>query len=180
MGGKAPWDHQERALIALLSDSHLLLTTPTGSGKSLVAYGFMFQALCQGRRAYYTAPIKALVNEKFFEGLSIFGKGFVGMLTGDTSIDPGAPIIFCTAEILANQSLRGQARGNCCIIMDEAHYYGDAQRGWAWQVPLLDMPDSQFLLMSATLGDPSSIISTLRRRTSRDVEYIGDAPRPVP
>lgn len=180
MGGKAPWDHQERALIALLSDSHLLLTTPTGSGKSLVAYGFMFQALCQGRRAYYTAPIKALVNEKFFEGLSIFGKGFVGMLTGDTSIDPGAPIIFCTAEILANQSLRGQARGNCCIIMDEAHYYGDAQRGWAWQVPLLDMPDSQFLLMSATLGDPSSIISTLRRRTSREVEYIGDAPRPVP
>lgn len=180
MGGKAPWDHQERALIALLSDSHLLLTTPTGSGKSLVAYGFMFQALCQGRRAYYTAPIKALVNEKFFEGLSIFGKSFVGMLTGDTSIDPGAPIIFCTAEILANQSLRGQARGNCCIIMDEAHYYGDAQRGWAWQVPLLDMPDSQFLLMSATLGDPSSIISTLRRRTSREVEYIGDAPRPVP
>ena len=180
MGGKAPWDHQERALVALLSDSHLLLTTPTGSGKSLVAYGFMFQALCQGRRAYYTAPIKALVNEKFFEGLSIFGKGFVGMLTGDTSIDPGAPIIFCTAEILANQSLRGQARGNCCIIMDEAHYYGDAQRGWAWQVPLLDMPDSQFLLMSATLGDPSSIISTLRRRTSREVEYIGDAPRPVP
>lgn len=180
MGGKAPWDHQERALIALLSDSHLLLTTPTGSGKSLVAYGFMFQALCQGRRAYYTAPIKALVNEKFFEGLSIFGKGFVGMLTGDTSIDPGAPIIFCTAEILANQSLRGQARGNCCIIMDEAHYYGDAQRGWAWQVPLLDMSDSQFLLMSATLGDPSSIISTLRRRTSREVEYIGDAPRPVP
>ncbi|MBR4399547.1 MAG: DUF3516 domain-containing protein [Aeriscardovia sp.] len=180
MGGKTPWGHQEGALIALLSDSHLLLATPTGSGKSLVAYGFMFQALCQGRKVYYTAPIKALVNEKFFEGLSIFGKGFVGMLTGDTSIDPAAPIIFCTAEILANQSLRAQAGGECCVIMDEAHYYGDSQRGWAWQVPLLDMPEAQFLLMSATLGDPSSIISTLRRTTSRKVEYISDAPRPVP
>lgn len=156
------------------------MTTPTGSGKSLVAYGFMFQALCQGRKIYYTAPIKALVNEKFFEGLSIFGKGFVGMLTGDTSIDPAAPIIFCTAEILANQSLRAQAGGNCCVVMDEAHYYGDAQRGWAWQVPLLDMPEAQFLLMSATLGDPSSIISTLQRATNRKVEYISDALRPVP
>ncbi len=180
LGGKSPWEHQERALISLLSDSHLLLTTPTGSGKSLVAYGFMFQALCQGRKTYYTAPIKALVNEKFFEGLSIFGKGFVGMLTGDTSIDPAAPIIFCTAEILANQSLRAQAEGNCCVVMDEAHYYGDAQRGWAWQVPLLDMPEAQFLLMSATLGDPSSIISTLKRTTNRQIEYIADAPRPVP
>ena len=142
----------------LLAGDHVILNTPTGSGKSLVALGMHFAALCTGRRSYYTAPIKALVSEKFFDLVEVFGRDNVGMLTGDTHINADAPIICCTAEILANQALREGRRADVgCVAMDEFHYYGDSERGWAWQVPLLTLPDTQFLLMSATLGNVDAI-----------------------
>ena len=179
--GVEPWPHQEEAIMDLLAGDHVILNTPTGSGKSLVALGMHFAALCTGRRSYYTAPIKALVSEKFFGLVEVFGRENVGMITGDTHINADAPIICCTAEILANQALReGRHADVGCVAMDEFHYYGDPERGWAWQVPLLTLPDTQFLLMSATLGNVDAIADKLEDMTDTDVDIIADAPRPVP
>lgn len=176
------WPHQEDALLSLMVGNHVILGTPTGSGKSMVALGLLFRALCIGPgSAYYTAPIKALVSEKFFDLVEILGRDNVGMITGDVSINPDAPVVCCTAEILANRALSEGPDANIGFVaMDEFHYYDDADRGWAWQVPLLALPKTQFLLMSATLGDMSAIADKLEEITGRTVERILDAPRPVP
>ncbi len=175
------WPHQEEALLGLAAGDHVILATPTGSGKSLVALGLHFLAMCTGKRSYYTAPIKALVSEKFFSLVDTLGRENVGMITGDSTINPQAPVICCTAEILANNALReGEGADVGCVAMDEFHFFGDADRGWAWQVPLLALPDTQFLLMSATLGDMSDIAGLLRRQTGREVDVVDDAERPVP
>ncbi|NDL60922.1 DEAD/DEAH box helicase [Phytoactinopolyspora mesophila] len=172
---------QQEALIELVSGSHVILNTPTGSGKSLVAVGAHFAALSKGQRTFYTAPLKALVSEKFFSLIDTFGADNVGMMTGDSSVNAGAPIICCTAEILANIALRDGADADVGqVVMDEFHFYADPQRGWAWQVPLLELPKAQFLLMSATLGDVSFFDEDLRRRTGRDVAVVASTTRPVP
>jgi superfamily II RNA helicase len=180
------YPHQVEALIELLSGANVVLATPTGSGKSLVATGALFSALAStpagsASRSFYTAPIKALVSEKFFDLCETFGSSRVGMLTGDASVNPGAPIICCTAEILANLALREGAEAQIgLVVMDEFHYYGDPDRGWAWQVPLLELPTAQFLLMSATLGDVSFFQDDLTRRTGRDTAVVSSVERPVP
>ena len=175
------WPHQDEALMSLMVGDHVILGTPTGSGKSMVAIGMMFMALCSGKRAFYTAPIKALVSEKFFGLVNMLGRENVGMITGDSQINPQAPVICCTAEILANQALReGEWSDVGCVAMDEFHFYSDPDRGWAWQVPLLTLPHTQFLLMSATLGDVSQIAQALESKTGTTVDVIADAPRPVP
>ena len=179
--GMELWPHQEDALMDLAVGDSVILGTPTGSGKSMVALGLCFMAVATGRVAYYTAPIKALVSEKFFDMVDILGRENVGMITGDTTINTEAPVICCTAEILANQALReGPASKVACVVMDEFHFYADPDRGWAWQVPLLTLPNAQFLLMSATLGDVTDIASALEERTGRPVDLVTDAPRPVP
>ena len=175
------WPHQEEALMDLMVGDHVILGTPTGSGKSMVALGMAFMAVCTGRRMYYTAPIKALVSEKFFNMVDVFGRENVGMITGDVAINASAMVICCTAEILANDALReGAGADSGCVAMDEFHFYSDPDRGWAWQVPLLTLPNAQFLLMSATLGDMSAIAADLKKHTGTDVDQVVDAPRPVP
>ncbi|MGI6229909.1 MAG: DEAD/DEAH box helicase [Tractidigestivibacter sp.] len=179
--GMQLWDHQEEALLDIAAGDHVILGTPTGSGKSMVALGMLFIANCTNRRAYYTAPIKALVSEKFFNLVDLLGRDNVGMITGDVVINAEAPVVCCTAEILAQDALRlGEHADIGCVAMDEFHYYGDRDRGWAWQVPLLALPHTQFLLMSATLGDVSAIAESLEKRTGRVVDCVLDAPRPVP
>ena len=175
------WEHQEEALMDLAAGNHVILGTPTGSGKSLVALGMLFMGMAQGKRSYYTAPIKALVSEKFFDLVQVLGRENVGMITGDTHINTSAPVICCTAEILANDALReGEDTDVGCVAMDEFHFFADPDRGWAWQVPLLTLPHTQFMLMSATLGDVSAIAASLREHTDSDVDLVVDAPRPVP
>ena len=172
---------QEQALLELIAGHHLILGTPTGSGKSLVALGLHFKAMCEGQRSFYTSPIKALANQKFFSLCDDFGPGRVGMLTGDASINPEAPIICCTAEVLSNMALRqGAATAAPYVVMDEFHYYSDPSRGVAWQIPLVELPDSTFLLMSATLGDTSALSRVLRARTGREVALVESEERPVP
>ena len=172
---------QEEALLELMADRHVVLDTPTGSGKSLVALGLQFRGLCEGQRSYYTTPIKALASEKFFSLCAELGADNVGMLTGDASINPEASVICCTAEVLANLSLRmGSDLEAPYVIMDEFHYYADRDRGWAWQVPLITLPRSQILLMSATLGDMSSIMEQMENRTGRTAALVQSDERPVP
>lgn len=179
--GMELWPHQEEALLDLAAGDHVILGTPTGSGKSMVALGLAYMTICQHRRAYYTAPIKALVSEKFFDLVEVLGRDNVGMITGDTHINTDAPVICCTEEILANQALReGAASDVAAVAMDEFHFFGEADRGWAWQVPLLTLPNTQFLLMSATLGDTSAISAALGRQTGRTVDEVTQAERPVP
>ncbi|WP_328992070.1 DUF3516 domain-containing protein [Kribbella sp. NBC_01245] len=172
---------QEEALIEVMTGSNVILSTPTGSGKSLVATGSHFAALAAGRRSFYTAPIKALVSEKFFALCDVFGASQVGMLTGDASVNPGAPIICCTAEVLANVALREGAKADVGqVVMDEFHFYSEPDRGWAWQVPLLELPNAQFILMSATLGDVERFKIDLSRRTGRPTSIVSSGDRPVP
>ena len=179
--GTTLYPAQAEALIELLGGANVILATPTGSGKSLVATGAQYAALAAGQRSYYTAPIKALVSEKFFALCAIFGAANVGMLTGDAAVNAAAPIIACTAEVLANIALREGADADIgLVVMDEFHFYGDPDRGWAWQVPLLELPKAQFLLMSATLGDVTVPRDDLTRRTGRPTALVANAERPVP
>jgi len=179
--GLSLYPHQDEAIIELLGGANVVLATPTGSGKSLVAIGAHAAALASDRVSFYTAPIKALVSEKFFDLCEVFGADNVGMLTGDASVNADAPIIACTAEVLANIALREGSHADVgLVIMDEFHYYGEPDRGWAWQVPLLELPQVQFLLMSATLGDTRELREDLSRRNGRESVLVDQAERPVP
>ncbi|WP_129843574.1 DEAD/DEAH box helicase [Streptomyces sp. RFCAC02] len=172
---------QEEALIEVVSGANVILSTPTGSGKSLVAAGAHFAALARDEVTFYTAPIKALVSEKFFDLCKIFGTENVGMLTGDASVNADAPVICCTAEVLASIALRDGADADVGqVVMDEFHFYAEPDRGWAWQIPLLELPQAQFVLMSATLGDVSRFEDDLTRRTGRPTAVVRSATRPVP
>ncbi len=175
------YEAQEEALLEVAAGSHVIVSTPTGSGKSLVALAAHVVALAEGRRSFYTAPIKALVSEKFFALSSVLGAERVGMLTGDASVNPDAPVICCTAEVLANLALReGRSAPVGQVVMDEFHFFADPDRGWAWQVPLLELTDAQHVLLSATLGDVTRFEEDLARRTGRSVAVVTSASRPVP
>ncbi|HVX94987.1 MAG TPA: DUF3516 domain-containing protein [Polyangia bacterium] len=171
---------QEEALLEIMAGKHVVLNTPTGSGKSLVATALHFKALAEGRTSYYTCPIKALVSEKFFALCQLFGPENVGMMTGDATINRDAPLICCTAEILSNMALRDAAARVDTVVMDEFHYYADRDRGVAWQIPLLCLPKTTFLLMSATLGDLKPIEEGLRALTGREIATVRSRERPVP
>ena len=172
---------QEAAILELFEEKNVILNTPTGSGKSLVAAALHFQALAKGRRSIYTCPIKALVNEKFMALCREFGPDNVGLSTGDATVNRDAPILCCTAEILANIALReGEQAKVHDVVMDEFHYYADRERGVAWQVPLLTLPQTRFLLMSATLGDTAFFETELTRLTKRPTVTVASTTRPVP
>lgn len=179
--GIEPYDHQEEAILELYEGKNVILNTPTGSGKSLVALALHFRAICQGRRSFYTVPIKALANEKFLSLCETFGPENVGMITGDATVNADAPVICCTAEILSNLALREGSRAKVDeVIMDEFHYYSDHERGVAWQVPLLTLPQSRFLLMSATLGETEFFQKEITALTGAETVLVKSEDRPVP
>ncbi|NBV86847.1 MAG: DUF3516 domain-containing protein, partial [Verrucomicrobia bacterium] len=172
---------QEAAILELFDDKNVILNTPTGSGKSLVATALHFKAWAQGKRSVYTCPIKALVNEKWLALCREFGPENVGLSTGDATVNRDAPILCCTAEILANIALREGADAPFAdVVMDEFHYYSDRERGVAWQVPLLTMPNARFLLMSATLGETSFFEEALTKLNQRKTITVRSVERPVP
>jgi hypothetical protein len=172
---------QEEAILEVMAGRHVILNTPTGSGKSLVAQALHFKAMCEAKTSYYTSPIKALASEKFFALCDEFGAERVGMLTGDASINPGARVLCCTAEVLSNMALRrGELLDGPYAVMDEFHYYSDPERGVAWQVPLMTLRSTQFLLMSATLGNVAPIAERVERDTGRKVAVVTSSQRPVP
>ena len=172
---------QESAILELFEEKNVILNTPTGSGKSLVAAALHFKAIAQGRRSFYTCPIKALVNEKWLALCREFGPDNVGLSTGDASVNRDAPILCCTAEILANIALREGADADVQdVVMDEFHYYADRDRGAAWQVPLLTLSKTRFLLMSATLGETAFFEEELTRINGRPSVTVASTDRPVP
>ena len=172
---------QETAILELFEEKNVILNTPTGSGKSMVAAALHFKGLVQGRRSVYTCPIKALVNEKWMNLCKEFGPENVGLSTGDASVNRDAPILCCTAEILANIALREGAEANVQdVIMDEFHYYADRERGGAWQIPILTLSKARFLLMSATLGDTSFFETELTGLNGRPTATVSSVERPVP
>jgi superfamily II RNA helicase len=172
---------QEEAILAVCEGQNVVLNTPTGSGKSLVGAAACFASLARDERAFYTAPIKALVTEKFFDLCRLFGPKSVGLMTGDATVNRDAPVICCTAEILSNLALREGNRADVeWVVMDEFHYYADRDRGTAWQVPLLTLPQARFLLMSATLGDPAPFARTVTELTGRPTAIVVGHERPVP
>ncbi len=172
---------QENAILELFDEKNVILNTPTGSGKSLVASALHFKAFAQGRRSVYTCPIKALVNEKWLALCKEFGPENVGLSTGDATVNRDAPILCCTAEILANIALReGADSGIADVVMDEFHYYADRERGVAWQIPLLSMPATRFLLMSATLGETAFFAEALTRLNGFPTATVRSSDRPVP
>ena len=179
--GRPLYAHQDEAALALAAGDHVVLATPTGSGKSLVAVAGVLLARNEGRRAVWTAPIKALVAEKFFDLVDLLGADNVGLATGDAAINVGAPVLVCTAEVLANHALvTGPASDFGFACLDEFHYYGDGDRGWAWQVPLLELTNCQMLLASATLGDMTAITTDLAQRSGRAVTEVTSVDRPTP
>ena len=172
---------QEEALLEIVAGKNVILNTPTGSGKSLVATAMHFLAMSLGKRSFYTCPIKALVSEKFFALCRDFGPENVGMMTGDASVNRDAPIICCTAEILGNMALREGEKANVdYVIMDEFHYYSDRDRGAAWQIPLLTMPQATYLLMSATLGGTDVFANILTELNGKETAVVRSRVRPVP
>lgn len=179
--GLTLYEAQEEALLSIFNGDNVILNTPTGSGKSLVAEALHYFAIGRGEISYYTCPIKALVNEKFLNLCREFGAENVGMMTGDATVNPEAPIICCTAEILSNRALREGASLNVQhVVMDEFHYYSDRERGIAWQIPLLELSNTRFLLMSATLGEMEFFANQLTRLNSRATAIVTSAVRPVP
>ncbi|HEX8820066.1 MAG TPA: DUF3516 domain-containing protein [Archangium sp.] len=178
--GLSLYPAQEEAILELLGGKHLFLKTPTGSGKSLVAMALHFKAMAERKVSFYTCPIKALVNEKFFALCEAFGPENVGLLTGDAAINREAPILCCTAEILSNLALRDATLRADYVVMDEFHYYADRERGIAWQLPLITLPTTTFLMMSATLGDTHLIEERLQEFSGREVASVRSALRPVP
>lgn len=172
---------QEEAILEIFAGSNVILNTPTGSGKSLVAEAAHFEALVRRRRSFYTSPIKALANEKFFALVKTFGADNVGLMTGDATVNRDAPIICATAEILANVALAEGPRADVDVaVLDEFHYYSDRDRGVAWQIPLLALPNTRFLLMSATFGNPESFQKGLTALNGRRTAVVRSTDRPVP
>ncbi len=179
--GLEPYPAQEAALLEILADHNVILSTPTGSGKSLIAEALHFKAMAEDRISYYTSPVKALVNEKFFALCEAFHPDNVGLITGDGTVNREAPIICCTAEILANLALReGAAADVDYAVLDEFHYYDDRDRGVAWQIPLLTLPRCRFLLMSATLGDMKPFEQVLTDLNGHPTVTVHSDDRPVP
>ena len=179
--GTTLYPAQEEAILELLDGKNVILNTPTGSGKSMVALALHFDSIAHGRKSVYTCPIKALVNEKWMALCKEFGAENVGLSTGDATVNHDAPILCCTAEILANMALNeGEKLDIMDVVMDEFHYYSDRERGVAWQVPLLTLPQSRFLLMSATVGATDFFERDLTKHTERETVTVRSTQRPVP
>ena len=180
-----PDEFQTEALAALEYED-VLVTAPTGSGKTWIAREEIRRLLDRGRRAWYTSPLKALTNSKYQEFISEFGVANVGILTGDRKENSDAPLIVGTTEIYRNQlfdSLRGGNEVTAdLVVLDEAHYLADEDRGHVWEEAIiLTPPRIRLLLLSATIGNAHEFALWLDEiRGVRCGVITGPPKRPVP
>ena len=180
-----PDEFQLEALAALEYED-VLVTAPTGSGKTWIAREEIRRLLDSARRAWYTSPLKALTNSKYQEFIDEFGAANVGILTGDRKENSDAPLIVGTTEIYRNQlfdSLRGGSEVSAdLVVLDEAHYLADEDRGHVWEEAIiLTPPRIRLLLLSATIGNAHEFALWLEEiRGVRCGVITGPPKRPVP
>ena len=179
----APDPFQIEALAAIEHED-VLVTAPTGSGKTWIAREEIRRLLGQGKRAWYTTPLKALTNSKFAEFSLEFGAQNVGILTGDRKENGGAPLIVGTTEIYRNQvfdAMRsGEQVGTDFVIIDEAHYLADEDRGHVWEETIiLTPPRIRLLLLSATVGKADEFARWIEEVRGNKVRVVKAGPRPV-
>jgi ATP-dependent RNA helicase HelY len=178
-----PDPFQVEALSAI-ENQDVLVTAPTGSGKTWIAREEIRRLLAAGKRAWYTTPLKALTNSKYTEFSLEFGAENVGILTGDRKENTNAPIIVGTTEIYRNQlfdALReGEQVGTDFVILDEAHYLSDEERGHVWEEAIiLSPPRIRLLLLSATVGRAEEFAAWIEEVRGGKVSVIKAGPRPV-
>ncbi|MDQ7850834.1 MAG: DEAD/DEAH box helicase, partial [Armatimonadota bacterium] len=178
-GPFVPARFQQEALAALVSHD-VLVSAPTGSGKTWIAQEAIRARVAGTGQTWYTTPLKALSNQKFRQFQQLFGADAVGLLTGERRINPGAPIVVGTTEILRN-ILYGGGDGIGFIILDEAHYLGDSERGTAWEEILMLAPQgARLLLLSASIPNAEELADWLGRVRGRPPRIIYEHERPVP
>ncbi|MFQ5802391.1 MAG: DEAD/DEAH box helicase [Candidatus Methylomirabilales bacterium] len=160
---------QEEAIRYILEGDSVIVSAPTGAGKTLIAEFAIYQALSTGRRLVYTTPLKALSNQKFGDFCKQFGEENVGILTGDVKVNPGAPLMVMTTEILRNKLYTRTLEKTAYVVLDECHYMGDEGRGTVWEEIIINCPwDIQLIALSATVGNIDEI-----------AEWISDVHRPI-
>ncbi len=179
-----PDDFQTKALAAI-EYSDCLVTAPTGAGKTWIAEHAIARIHADGGKAWYACPLKALSNAKYAEFSAIFGQQHVGILTGDRKENPDASIIVGTTEILRNQLYdamhRGEVLATDFVVLDEAHFLGDADRGVVWEEIMIYLPARiPLLLLSATIGNADQIANWLSSIRSSTCTVIRETQRPVP
>jgi len=173
--GFEPDDFQAEAFDAVEAGHHVLVAAPTGSGKTVVASFAAELALDIGRRLFYTTPIKALSNQKFHELVERYGPHNVGLLTGDNSINPDAPVVVMTTEVLRNMLYTGNNLDHLVtVVLDEVHYLQDAYRGAVWEEVIIHLPQHvRLVCLSATVSNAQELndwIETVRGTSTLVVE----------
>ena len=176
-----PDPFQIQALDAVEAGSSVLVAAPTGAGKTIVGQFGAYVALEQGMRAFYTTPIKALSNQKYLELCDLFGAANVGLATGDTSVNSGAPIVVMTTEVARNMIYAGAPlRDLGVVILDEVHYLADKMRGPVWEEVIIHLPAHVAIIaLSATVSNAEEFGAWIREVRST-CEIIVSEKRPVP
>jgi ATP-dependent RNA helicase HelY len=173
-------DFQVRAIAAILEDSSVIVSAPTGAGKTLVAEFAIHEALARKKRIAYTTPLKALSNQKYGDFCRQFGVAEVGILTGDVKVNPRAPILVMTTEILRNMFYTGSLEGLGHVVLDECHYMGDEGRGTVWEEIIVNAPKDVTLVgLSATVANIREIAEWISL-VHRPIVPVVHPDRPVP
>src|SRR3984885_15275023 len=175
-------DFQVRACAALSAGDGVLVAAPTGSGKTVVGEFAVHLALAQGRKCFYTTPIKALSNQKYADLVRRYGGTDVGLLTGDNSINGEAPIVVMTTEVLRNMLYTSSATlgGLSYVVLDEVHYLADRSRGAVWEEVIIHLPESvRVVALSATVSNAEELGDWLAQ-VRGGTQVIVDEHRPVP
>jgi hypothetical protein len=180
--GLEPYPVQEQAISAIFARKSVLVTVPTGTGKTLMAKAALHAAIGRGERAIYTTPLRALTEEKYRELCADFGESEVGFATGDYKVNRDAPIQVEVAEILWNRIVAEKHVSPAdIVVMDEGHYFNDPERGYVWEQSIIGLdPRTQLVVLSATVGRPEQFTHWVELTRRMPMELVESRERKVP